>query len=185
MARPLVYFCVFGPQWKKFEHPWFIVYHTRIKVRIIIDFFILMMITGSSTPGMLSITSGATPQTGSRLSGTTPMMRDKLNINPEENLDMKQRTLKEQLKSGLSSLPAPKNDYEIVVPEDEMEDANAATAADRDGQGTYAHIEDQADIDARIETERIKQSNYPKKLPLVCSFSKLSAVPAHHNNSPN
>jgi len=112
---------------------------------------------GSSTPGMLSITSGATPQTGSRLSGTTPMMRDKLNINPEENLDMKQRTLKEQLKSGLSSLPAPKNDYEIVVPEDEMEDANAATAADRDGQGTYAHIEDQADIDARIETERIKQ----------------------------
>ena len=22
MARPLVYFCVFGPQWKKFEHPW-------------------------------------------------------------------------------------------------------------------------------------------------------------------
>ena len=29
MARPLVYFCVFGPQWKKFEHPWY----TRIMIR--------------------------------------------------------------------------------------------------------------------------------------------------------
>ena len=30
-----------------------------------------------------------------------------------------QREAKEQLKMGLASLPAPKNDYEIVVPEDE------------------------------------------------------------------
>jgi pre-mRNA-splicing factor CDC5/CEF1 len=38
---------------------------------------------GSATPGMLSITSGATPRTGT-LPGATPLVRDKLNINPEE-----------------------------------------------------------------------------------------------------
>lgn len=37
------------------------------------------------TPGMLSITSGATPRTGAPIPGATPLMRDKLNINPEED----------------------------------------------------------------------------------------------------
>lgn len=111
---------------------------------------------GSNTPGMLSITSGATPQTGARLPGTTPMLRDKLNINPGDTPDMLQRTLKEQLKRGLSSLPTPKNDYEIVVPEDEMEIGDGPSA---EGEVGASQVEDQADIDARIETERRKQSN--------------------------
>lgn len=68
-----------------------------------------------------------------------------------------QRTLKEQLKRGLSALPAPKNDYEIVVPEEEME-TDSGAKGERDSTGTYTSIEDQADIDARIESERIKQS---------------------------
>lgn len=41
---------------------------------------------GGATPGMLSITSGATPRTGTQgLPGATPLVRDKLNINPEDN----------------------------------------------------------------------------------------------------
>jgi len=109
---------------------------------------------GSNTPGMLSITSGATPQTGARLPGTTPMLRDKLNINPEDTPDVLQRTLKEQLKRGLSTLPVPKNDYEIVVPEDEMDTSDGPSA---EGDLGASQVEDQADIDARIETERRKQ----------------------------
>lgn len=55
----------------------------------------------------------------------TPSFRDKLNINPEEGMvvgKMYQNSLKDQLKRGLSSLPQPKNDYEIVVPEHDEED---------------------------------------------------------------
>lgn len=50
--------------------------------------------------------------------------------------------MKEQLRAGLSSLPTPKNDYEIVVPENEKEKADTKTAS-------QLAIEDQADVDAR------------------------------------
>ena len=46
---------------------------------------------------------------------------------------------------GLASLPAPKNDYEIVVPEDE-----AGLGADAMDVG---HVEDQADLDSKREAE--------------------------------
>lgn len=61
----------------------------------------------------------------------TPSVRDKLNINPGEGLDIGttpaahkvyQNSVKEQLKRGLSTLPQPRNDYEIVVPEHEEEE---------------------------------------------------------------
>ena len=43
---------------------------------------------GSATPGMLSVASGATPRTGAQtLPGATPLVRDKLNINPEEHTE--------------------------------------------------------------------------------------------------
>merc|ERR1712223_1151324 len=74
----------------------------------------------------------------------TPL-RDKLAINPEEGFEdggsdrFHQREMRETLKMGLSSLPVPKNDFEIVVPEDE--DLNEANNED-------AHwVEDQADLD--------------------------------------
>ena len=44
-------------------------------------------------------------------------------INPEEGFDehdrFQQKELQATLMQGLSSLPQPKNDFEIVVPEDE------------------------------------------------------------------
>ena len=49
------------------------------------------------------------------------------------------------LKRGLASLPAPKNDYEIVLPE---QDPAAESHSESNG-----FIEDQADVDARKEAE--------------------------------
>lgn len=80
----------------------------------------------------------------------TPYIRDKLNINTEDAiaatdtplaLKNYQKQLKSHLRDGLSSLPAPRNDYEIVVPENE-ENENEATE-------NINVVEDQADVDAR------------------------------------
>jgi pre-mRNA-splicing factor CDC5/CEF1 len=53
--------------------------------------------------------------------------------------------LKEQLRSGLNSLPAPRNDYEIVVPDSEEETVAPIEAGN--------NTEDQADVDARYLAE--------------------------------
>jgi len=63
-----------------------------------------------------------------------------------------QRQIKSSLREGLSSLPAPKNDYEIVVPDDEQEDEPSESAT--------ISVEDQADIDekrAQAVKERQRQ----------------------------
>ena len=62
------------------------------------------------------------------------------------------------LRSGLSSLPRPKNDYEIVVPENEEMDTGPA----QDGQ----HVEDQADVDDRRDEELAKQRQYLSRIDL-------------------
>lgn len=49
--------------------------------------------------------------------------------------------MKEDLRSGLRSLPQPKNDYEIVVPEEERDSLE-------NDQPSLDNIMDQADIDA-------------------------------------
>lgn len=84
----------------------------------------------------------------------TPV-RDKLSINPDEGIvgsetPMIQKQAKEQLRAGLIALPAPRNDYEIVVPEDETIDENTSTPAND-------IVEDQADIDARQQQELLEQ----------------------------
>ncbi|BES87296.1 cell division [Nesidiocoris tenuis] len=103
------------------------------------------------TPGFLTPKDGRTP-------GATPTpIRDKLNINPEDSTggdtpaNLYQAQVKEQLKSGLKSLPTPKNDYEIVVPDDEM------VGADNDQASMKDEIEDQSDIDARRQAELAAQ----------------------------
>lgn len=52
--------------------------------------------------------------------------------------------MQDQLKIGLSRLPAPKNDYEIVVPESEVE---------VEAQEGVAVVEDQGDVDALKQAE--------------------------------
>ncbi|XP_044726602.1 cell division cycle 5-like protein [Chrysoperla carnea] len=113
---------------------------------------------GAGTPssaGFLTPRSGAMVPLGSQTQAValpTPI-RDKLNINPEEGLDVGgtpqaynsyMKNVKQQLLSGLNSLPTPKNDYEIVVPDQEDEE---------EPQPAQTGIEDQADVDARLQAE--------------------------------
>ncbi|KAI4499230.1 hypothetical protein M0802_005813 [Mischocyttarus mexicanus] len=84
----------------------------------------------------------------------TPV-RDKLSINPNEGIagsetPVIQKQVKEQLRAGLIALPAPRNDYEIVVPDDETIDENTSTPAND-------IVEDQADIDVRQQQELLEQ----------------------------
>lgn len=117
-------------------------------------------------PGMTpQMMGGITPRgvPGQQTPLRTPV-RDKLNINqPEENFDMAvgdqyyQQDLKKQLKQGLASLPRPKNDYEIVVPEDMEQTGEEQMDAD-------AYVEDQADLDQRYE--EIQHAKRMKELRL-------------------
>ncbi|XP_039750014.1 cell division cycle 5-like protein [Pararge aegeria] len=104
----------------------------------------------ASTPG-----SFATPGQGAGHTGLlTPGLRDKLSINPEDRmstgdtpqqLNHVQKQLKASVRNALQSLPAPRNDYEIVVPDHE-EDSGEASAT--------GLVEDQADADARLYREQ-------------------------------
>lgn len=111
---------------------------------------------GGKTPGSTvgsALTTGGTP------------LRDKLNINPEDNLGFDsnqsakqfQKETKQHLLKALSSLPAPRNDYEIVVPEDDPSLAET-TVQDSD------HVEDQSEIDAQKEQERLFKLEAEQKL---------------------
>jgi pre-mRNA-splicing factor CDC5/CEF1 len=121
---------------------------------------------GGATPGGFATpaSSALMPVGGSVRGGATftpAHVRDKLNINPEDSMSVTdtpaaykhyQRQMKSSLREGLSSLPAPKNDYEIVVPDDEQEEELMESAA--------ISVEDQADIDAKriaAEKERLRK----------------------------
>ncbi|CAL9687724.1 unnamed protein product [Knipowitschia caucasica] len=125
------------------------------------------------TPGPGQGAEGMTPQPGGALTprgavtpgltpGRTPL-RDKLNINSEEQLSdpaftkHAQRETLQQLRQGLMSLPLPKNDFEIVLPENaekEMEDAETETG----------FVEDSADVEACKQA--LREAERQKELKL-------------------
>ncbi|XP_014046498.1 cell division cycle 5-like protein [Salmo salar] len=111
---------------------------------------------GGLTPkGPGTVTPGVTP-------GRTPL-RDKLNINTEEQLadpayaKHLQRESREQLKLGLMSLPVPKNDFEIVLPE------NAETQLEEMETET-GYIEDASEIELRKQAARDAEREKELKL---------------------
>lgn len=94
------------------------------------------MLTPSATPGAMGLTPrlGMTPSRDGHSFGITPKgtpMRDELHINEEMEMHdsaklelRRQADLRRSLRSGLTSLPQPKNEYQIVVqpvPEDNEE----------------------------------------------------------------
>uniref|UniRef100_A0A2A4J0U0 Uncharacterized protein n=2 Tax=Heliothis virescens TaxID=7102 RepID=A0A2A4J0U0_HELVI len=104
-----------------------------------------------STPGTFNTPSQAAAQPGL----ATPGLRDKLSINPEDRLttgdtpqvaNQLQKQQKASVRNALSSLPTPRNDYEIVVPDQDDEPMESS--------GLDAHVEDQADADARLQQEQ-------------------------------
>ncbi|KAJ2384649.1 Pre-mRNA-splicing factor cef1, partial [Coemansia sp. RSA 2603] len=94
---------------------------------------------------------------------TSTVVRDELGLNtpgsaiivantPRER-KAAERSLREQLARKLASLPEPKNEFEIVVPE---QTAVLDTPVARDA-GTSATIEDQADVERRMEQLRVRE----------------------------
>ncbi|CAL1262545.1 unnamed protein product [Larinioides sclopetarius] len=137
-------------------------------------------VTPGRTPGMKS-SREMTP-------GTTPL-RDKLNINPEDHLGFEdvlsaqnyKAESRNMLKEALSSLPTPRNDYEIVVPEDEQPPGEKV-------QTEVPMILDQADVDhqkqleqrAMMEAERKKQStSVQRELPRPSDVNSNILRPSH------
>lgn len=137
--------------------------------------------TKLQTPNTMFQTPFRTPQgelitTPSRTLTTsgTPSVRDKFSINPEEGFSAlenkaRQKDYLNQLKSGLSRLPAPKNDYEIVLPE-EQESGREKEQIDVE----MDVVEDQTDVErreeellkARLEHEmRLKSQAVQRNLP--------------------
>ncbi|XP_055695365.1 cell division cycle 5-like protein [Lutzomyia longipalpis] len=106
---------------------------------------------GFQTPGMALVPAGG--------NAVTPaFVRDKLNINDEDALNTGdtpaavknyQKQLKQKLKDGLASLPTPRNDYEIVVPEEDI--------AEEEPTQTNDMVEDQADVDAKMQADAKKE----------------------------
>lgn len=102
----------------------------------------------SATPGGDGIGPGGTPM-------RTPLRRNNLNINAGDDVSMmgdtprdsrnRQIDTKKQLKQGFMALPKPKNDYELVLPEEELE--RIAEIADEAG----SMIEDAADRAAKMK----------------------------------
>nr|CAI5843965.1 unnamed protein product [Callosobruchus analis] len=116
--------------------------------------------TPGSTPGFATPRAGATAQSGA----VTPSVRDKLNINPEEGAVVAlstaetpralQEATRDQLRRGLGQLPQPKNDYEIVVPEQEV-----GTLEDAALEYNEHMVEDQSVIDQRLlEEQKAKEA---------------------------
>uniref|UniRef100_A0A669CR29 Cell division cycle 5-like protein n=1 Tax=Oreochromis niloticus TaxID=8128 RepID=A0A669CR29_ORENI len=119
-----------------------------------------------STPFRSTLFGGAmTPRVGGTpglTPGRTPL-RDKLNINTDEQLadpayaKHMQRESLQHLRQGLMSLPVPKNDFEIVLPENaekELEETETETG----------FIEDSADVEARKQTQRDAEREKELKL---------------------
>lgn len=113
------------------------------------------------TPLSQAINDGFQTPQSERLVGKSGMvtptpLRDQLSINRSDSMELDiintpqaiknyQNQVKEQLKAGLSTLPQPKNDFEIVVPEDHSEDEDIEIQKD--------FVEDQSDVEMRSAEE--------------------------------
>uniref|UniRef100_A0A674MLJ1 Cell division cycle 5-like protein n=1 Tax=Takifugu rubripes TaxID=31033 RepID=A0A674MLJ1_TAKRU len=129
---------------------------------------------GAVTPGL---TPGLTP-------GRTPL-RDKLNINAEEQLTdpayaKHQKESLQQLRQGLLSLPAPKNDFEIVLPENaekELEEMETEGGFTEDASEVDARK--QAQLDAEREKElKLRHTSVQRDLPRPTEVNESVLRPA-------
>ncbi|KAI9514929.1 CDC5 cell division cycle 5-like protein [Dissostichus eleginoides] len=131
--------------------------------------------TQSQGDGMTPQSAVMTPR-GAVTPGSTPArtpLRDKLNINSEEQLadpafsKHLQRESLQQLRQGLLSLPVPKNDFEIVLPENaekDLEETESETGFTEDS----SDVEDrkQAVRDAEREKElKLRHTSVQRNLP--------------------
>ncbi|OTF76916.1 cell division cycle 5-like protein [Euroglyphus maynei] len=140
-----------------------------------------------------------TPGTSGQIQdGFTPLstpVRDKLSINPEEALameaqqDPKQytKTVKENLRKAFAKLPQPKNEYEIVLNNDQNDkpddDDDDKMMIDQDGNDKMVMI-DQSELDAashkrehdRIMNEQKWTQAVRRNLPRPCDVRATLSI---------
>ncbi|XP_054879331.1 cell division cycle 5-like protein [Poeciliopsis prolifica] len=118
---------------------------------------------GQASDGMTPVAGGMTPRGTPGLTPARTPLRDKLNINTEDQLadpafaKHVQKESLQQLRQGLMSLPVPKNDFEIVLPENaekELEETEMESG----------FVEDSADIEARKQAQRDAEREKELKL---------------------
>lgn len=127
------------------------------------------IMTGIAATPHSTLTDG-TPGGNEPLTPATPF-RDQLNINTAQSADNRK-----QLRNALSHLPAPRNDYEIVAPEEDLDEIDKEATAPE-------YIEDASDVDIRTEEERekarllqLKKESHAKQrnLPIPSAVNELS-----------
>jgi len=101
--------------------------------------------------------------------GATPLrtpMRDSLSINDENASQYgltprderhRQNDVKRQLRAGFSSLPQPKNEFELVLPEEEDEGAEGGAEGESAEVAAAMRIEDRSEREARLKQLREKE----------------------------
>jgi pre-mRNA-splicing factor CDC5/CEF1 len=139
------------------------------------------LLTPFRTPGGGSVqqTPLGNRQQNNQLPPSATPLRDKFNINQQDMSRefgggdgasvMGEDHIEQQfsLKKGLSKLPAPKNDYEIVLPDHEdHENMRRRTGTDEKEEDNRMDLEnaDQADLDQMKIEERRKREEYEFKL---------------------
>ncbi|KAL3050747.1 hypothetical protein OYC64_012716 [Pagothenia borchgrevinki] len=131
--------------------------------------------TQSQGDGMTPQSAVMTPR-GAVTPGSTPArtpLRDKLNINSEEQMadpafsKHLQRESLQQLRQGLLSLPVPKNDFEIVLPENaekDLEETESETGFTEDS----SDVEDRKQAVRDLEREKelkLRHTSVQRNLP--------------------
>ncbi|OQV14622.1 Cell division cycle 5-like protein [Hypsibius exemplaris] len=124
-----------------------------------------VLLAALKTPGRQG-TAGATPArsilgAGESVAGSVrESVRDSLGINMEDEIDesLDQDAVRRKLREGLSRLPVPKNDFEIVVPEDDRSDAVTEMTDDVD------MTPDADDVEAERVAEQRARDEYERKL---------------------
>jgi len=158
-----------------------------------------MSVRGGSVIGATPARSEMTAQTGAtgfgRPSLRTPL-RDNLGLNTDDGTStmfgdtprsekLARQAAKRELRLGLSSLPAPKNEFDIVV--DDEEDAKDELEAEEDlAELGLTGEEDMADRDARIaklRAERLRKELARRSQAVQRGLPRPPAVDAAHMRS--
>ncbi|CAH7674955.1 pre-mRNA splicing factor component-domain-containing protein [Phakopsora pachyrhizi] len=115
----------------------------------------------SATPDVKDSGPGGTPM-------RTPVRRNNLNINSGESGSMmgdtpreNQANVKQQLRQGFMSLPKPKNDYELVLPEEQeriAEFVDEATSMIEDASDRAAKIKELQSVEEKKALARRSQA---------------------------
>ena len=142
----------------------------------------------SSTPSSSSAFD-ATPGRGGDIGGglgATPMrtpMRDELGLNDSDSLvvsggrraqQQRQTVMRNELRAGLSTLPAPQNEYQIEMPE-LQDDGEAGEDGNREEDAADAKVRRQREEEQlRQEEERKKSKALQRQLPRPVSLSLVT-----------